>query len=402
MPIYKAKGKKDGLQKYRVVVNYTDMNGEYQKAERVAYGKDDARDTESRLQAECKQQTKKITLKELAAEFYNIKQYEVRESSLDKMKRRLEYYVTPILGDKRVDKLTVPVLQAWKKAVEEMRTSKDKPLSVRTKQSAFSELSAVLNYGVDMGYIQSHNMKKVKNFKDPNSSKKKKMDFYTAKEFLDYIHVAEFAAARAESEKGTIQEWNYYVFFMIAFYTGMRKGEIHALTWNDIEGDTIHVTKSITQKLKGGDRITPPKNAQSERDIKLPSKLQNCLKTHLNRLKRVDGFETDNYVCNSIRDTTISNRNKTYAEAAGLKTIRIHDFRHSHASYLAHRDVNIQEIARRLGHAKIEITWNTYSHLYPSDTDKAVEVLNDMEKPKNYSKKYKIRGFFVDSKKETA
>lgn len=69
----------------------------------------------------------------------------------------------------------------------------------------------------------------------------------------------------------------------------------------------------------------------------------------------------------SLRDSTLDKHNKKYAELAGIKKIRIHDFRHSHASLLANEGINIQEIARRLGHSKIEITWNTYSHLYPRE-----------------------------------
>lgn len=52
----------------------------------------------------------------------------------------------------------------------------------------------------------------------------------------------------------------YYVFFAIAFYTGLRKGEIHGLKWDDISGDYLSVKRSITQKLGNGDRETPPKN----------------------------------------------------------------------------------------------------------------------------------------------
>lgn len=61
-----------------------------------------------------------------------------------------------------------------------------------------------------------------------------------------------------------------------------------------------------------------------------------------------------------LRDTTIQLRNKLYAERAGVKVIRVHDFRHGHASLLANAGVNIQEISRRLGHSKVEVTWNVY------------------------------------------
>jgi len=81
-------------------------------------------------------------------------------------------------------------------------------------------------------------------------------------------------------------------------------------------------------------------------------------------------------MCGNVRDTTLQRRNQVYATKAKLRTIRVHDFRHSHASVLANSNINIQEISRRLGHAQVEITWNTYCHLYPREEEKAIEVLN--------------------------
>jgi integrase len=65
-----------------------------------------------------------------------------------------------------------------------------------------------------------------------------------------------------------------------------------------------------------------------------------------------------------------------YCEAAGVKHIRIHDFRHTHASLLINEGINIMEVSRRLGHRDIKETLETYSHLYPREEDKAVAVLN--------------------------
>ncbi len=382
MPINKVDGKKDGLQKYRVRVNYVDSFGEYKQIERVAYGKDAAKELEARLMCDLKEEaSKKMTLAELAKEYLSTKKFEVRESSLDKMKRRLDYYVLPSLGNYRIDKLCTPVLQKWKANVEEMTKSTGEHLSLRTKQSAYCELRAVLNYGVKMEYIPRNPLFATENFKDAYSTKKK-VDFYTADEFLKFIAAAREQAEQSEKTTGILYEWNYYVFFMIAFYTGMRKGEINALQWTDIDEDIIHITKSITQKLRGDDRETPPKNKNSVRDIKVPVQLKKALDEHYNRLKTLDGFSNNWRICGGekcIRDSTVENRNKKYAEMAGLKKIRIHDFRHSHASYLAYCGINIQEIARRLGHAKVEITWNTYSHLYPKEEDRAVEALNLIE-----------------------
>ena len=68
--------------------------------------------------------------------------------------------------------------------------------------------------------------------------------------------------------------------------------------------------------------------------------------------------------------------NKKFAAMAGVKKIRIQEFRHSHVSLLAHEGINIQEIARRLGHSDIEMTWNTYAHLYQKEEESAVEILD--------------------------
>lgn len=179
-------------------------------------------------------------------------------------------------------------------------------------------------------------------------------------------------------------EWNYYVFFALAFYTGLRKGEIHGLQWDDIEGNALTVRRSVAQKLKGGDRETPPKNQSSIRTLQIPAPLLSILAAHKKRWNILAGFKESFKICGgaaSLRDSTVQNRNKKYASSAGLQTIRIHDFRHSHASLLANEGINIQEVARRLGHSKVEMTWNTYSHFYPREEERAIAILDKISSP---------------------
>lgn len=225
----------------------------------------------------------------------------------------------------------------------------------------------MMNYAVKMEYIPKNPVITAGNFKAPLEAKKE-MLFYTPDEFKKYISTAKNYAQEAE-DGGSMYEWNYYVFFNIAFYMGMRKGEIYALQWTDIKDGYISITKSIAQKLKGGDRITPPKNKPSIRTIQIPEPLRAVLSEHYERCKKaVPKFSDDMYICGGerpIRDTSLEKHNKKFADLAGVKRIRIHDFRHSHASLLANEGINIQEIARRLGHSNISMTWNTYSHLYP-------------------------------------
>lgn len=379
MPIYKMKGSKDGKGKYRVRINYQDALGKYRQIDRVVYGSAEAKEAERELLFQVKNETpaQRMTVKDLCEEYVKVKANELRETSLQKTMTILEAHVLPNLGPVSVSKLTLPVLQNWKLYMEGKKVVKsgnEKPLSLRTKQNVYSELRALLNYAVKMEYLPKNPLSKIGNFKDPDALQEK-MNYYTADEYKTFISKARECAENSP----TNTDLDFYVFFSLAFYTGMRKGEIHALKWSDIDGEYIHVSRSITQKLKGDDRETPPKNKSSIRTLQMPKPLIDILQQHKARYKQLQGFSDDFRVCGGarpLRDTSIQNANKKYAALAGLKTIRIHDFRHSHASLLANDGINIQEIARRLGHSKIEITWNTYSHLYPREEERAVNILN--------------------------
>ncbi|MCI5892908.1 MAG: site-specific integrase [Clostridiales bacterium] len=380
MPVYKMKGSKDGKQKYRVRINYQDSMGVNRQIDRVAYGNAEAKELERQLMYEIKEEApaKRMTLNDLFEEYINTKRHEVRESSLRKSITILKNHVLPELGTVQLPKLNKPVLTKWKNHMEE-KTIKSKDgvktkLSIVTKQNVFGEFRAMLNYAVKMDYIHKNLLCSIGNFKS-TLTPKKEMDYYTPDEFKLYIK----SAREYAEECPVLIGWDYYVIFSIAFYTGLRKGEIHALKWSDIDGEFLSVSRSITQKLKGEDRETAPKNQSSIRTLQIPKPLISILNEHKERCRQLQGFNDDFRICGGtkpLRDSTLSKMNMRFAEMAELKHIRIHDFRHSHASLLANEGINIQEIARRLGHSKIEITWNTYSHLYPREEERAIKILN--------------------------
>ena len=363
--------KKDGKQKYRVRVNYTDTLGRNKQIERTAYGSDEAKRLERELSQSVKVETPaaNLTVGKLYEEYIAAKRHEVRESSLDKKMSVLKNHVLAYFSDTKLDKLTAPVLQKWKQNIEELG------LSIRMRKNIYGNFRAMLNFGVKMEYIAKNPLLKVGNFQAP-LEEVKEMDFYTPEEFRAFI-----GAARKHAEENTsdISAWGYYVFFCIAFFMGMRKGEINALTWEDIRGDEISITKSMSQKLGGGDKITPPKNKSSIRSIRIPDPLKEVLEEHRTRCRAMNGFRDSYNLCGGIRalrDSSISNMNELFSRNADVKKIRIHDFRHSHASYLVNEGINIQEIARRLGHADVSITLRTYSHLYPKESERALNALN--------------------------
>ena len=252
-------------------------------------------------------------------------------------------------------------------------------MAVTTKQNIYGELRNLFNYAVEKDYLLRNPLHNVKNFKDPYEiNPQEKIQYYTPEEFKQYISIARQTAEAS----GSLTDWGYYVFFSIAFYTGMRKGEINALKWSDDEENHLHVRRSIAQKLKGGDRETPPKNKSSYRTLQKPLPLIKLLTEHKERQKQIKGFTNDFRICGGIaplRDTSIASKNQQFAKLADLPKIRIHDFRHTHATVLINEGINIQEIARRLCHSKVEITWNTYAQLYPREEERAIKILNNIE-----------------------
>ncbi|MBE6821583.1 MAG: site-specific integrase [Ruminococcaceae bacterium] len=376
MPIYKVDGvKQEGLQKYLVRINFLDNHGAKKQLTRVAFGSDNAKNLERKLLQEVEEcvAPSKITLQELYHEHIDALKFEIRESTLEKKKQIFRLHISPILGGIKLDKLNAKILQDWKLQIEAGN------YALKTKRNIYAELRAVLNYAVRMEYLPRNPLQKIGNFKS-TLELKSEMSYYTAEEFLKFINAALKSAKEVERLRNSYSEWDYYVFFNIAFYCGLRKGEIFALKWSDIDDDDyLHVTRSLNQKLHGDDRETAPKNKSSIRTLQLPKPLVEVLNAHKTRQEQLSGYNDDFRICGgvrAIRDTSVQKKNVEYAKMAGIHVIRIHDFRHSHVSMLANAGVNIQEIARRLGHSDIEMTWNTYSHLYPKEEEKAIEILN--------------------------
>ena len=389
MPIYKLKGeKRDGFQKYRVVVNYT-KDGKKKTAERLVYGKEaadraevemkalvSAGKMEEKKDAKRKERDRTLTVAQLIERYEDDKKHEVRESTLAKKKSILKNHITPHLGSVGINDLNVELLTKWKQVMNE------KPIGVTMKRNAYRELRALLNYAVKNELLPSSPLKKIEDFADPYLTtvvRPEKIRYYTKDEFKKYAAAAkEWAQA-----KNSLARWGLYCFFMIAYYTGARKGEINALRWSDWDGAAISISKSVTCKIKGKPFVeTAPKNAASIRRIAVPEPLKLILNEQKERHKRDEDFTEDYRICGGpsyVHDTTIDEANRKIAELAGIKRITIHEFRHSHASLLCNAGINIKEIARRLGHADVEITLRTYAHLYPTEEDRALSVLNEIK-----------------------
>lgn len=378
MPLYKTKKKKEGKQGYRVVVNYTDHNGEYRTVERIAYGSTEAKELEIELAKEYAVKktpaAKRLTVQELCEEYLKAKKSETRASTHEKNKDMLNNHVLPYVASLRVDKLTPAKMQEWKNALTE------KGFSTHHLQNIYGIFRAVLNYAVRMEYIVKNPLTAVGNFKEMDfTPAKDKLQYYTAEQFVKFM-----AAAKAYAEeKDTVIAWGFYVFFAIAWYMGYRPGENNALRWSCFDGEYLHVRASVNQKTKGNGYVeTLPKNKTSYRSTKVPQPLIKILNEHKERQKSTGIWNENFYICGGekcLPNATIDKRNREFATAADLPHIAVYDFRHSFASLLANEGINIQEIARRMGHSNVKRTWETYAHLYPREEDRADAVLTRIE-----------------------
>lgn len=185
----------------------------------------------------------------------------------------------------------------------------------------------------------------------------------------------------------------YYIYvkhFQLLYYCGLRIGELKGLTWKDIdfENKTVSINnKQITkQSNRENWRFVPPKTKKSNKVLPLTKVLLNDLKT----LKESDkeilfGFNDKFFVVGDIAPASnnrFSDRKNKNCEKAGVKQIRLHDFRHSCASLLINNGANVTLVAKYLGHTKIEETLNTYSHMFSTALDSVVSVIDSLEDDK--------------------
>ncbi len=179
-----------------------------------------------------------------------------------------------------------------------------------------------------------------------------------------------------------------YVPIVLGAYTGMRRGEILGLTWDNIDlikgRITIEKTLSSTKK---GIVFTGTKTETSNRTIAISKNVIKVLK--YNKTKQLEDkmrlgnlYIDNNLVCCKENGDFLNPKNfsrdfHNLVVNSKIKNIRFHDLRHTHASLLVKLGVHPKEVSTRLGHSDIGITMNLYSHIY-EETD--IETANIFEK----------------------
>ncbi len=185
----------------------------------------------------------------------------------------------------------------------------------------------------------------------------------------------------------------YYVLFYLAFFTGMRRSELLALRWCDVDLllCQVHITRSLHYLRTGNIVFGSPKTTRARRIVSLPPSSACLLQGHKDKreaqlgmtLKEDDLIFSDHEGKPLLPDT-ISHAWAKLVKRAGLEHIRFHDARHTHASLLLKQSVHPKIVQERLGHATISTTLDLYSHVSPGLQEAAAigfdKLVNQREK----------------------
>lgn len=215
-------------------------------------------------------------------------------------------------------------------------------------------LNQIFNYAIVEGDIQYNPCSSVK---IPKTSKKSPRE-----------------AASTTDEDKILQSDHEWLFPLFALLTGLRKGEILALQWKDIdfEADVIHVTKSV-EHIGEEPRIKTPKTESGTRIVPLLSVLKQRIEPHKDKPDKFifsdDGGNTP------LRNKRYHKHYADYSKEVGI-SCTAHQLRHSYATIAVEEDVNPKDLQNALGHADITTTMNIYAEARKKSVEKVAEKLN--------------------------
>ena len=170
----------------------------------------------------------------------------------------------------------------------------------------------------------------------------------------------------------------YKEFFNLMFFTGCRPGEAMALRFSNLKNRILYIKNDIDEH---GNRVeSEVKTKSSIRNIMIDNKLNNDLLDLKKIYKNKYGyFDESFYIFGGIKPlapTTINRYKIKACNKANIKPIKLHEFRHSHATLLIEKGMMINEVSRRLGHSNTSITLNTYCHATKEHEKKVIKTLN--------------------------
>ena len=276
----------------------------------------------------------------------------LRENTLRSKDYIVELKILPYFGKRKIAEITAADVRIWQGELLK------KGYSQTYLRTVNNQLSCIFNYAAKYYDLPRNPCAQAGSI---GKGKADEMSFWTQTEFEQFIDCVKD------------KPLSYYGFLTL-YWTGCRIGELLALTLEDFNPveKTLRINKSY-QRIKGRDVITDPKTQKGKRTISLPDFLVEELQEYVGKLYGM-----------TLQDRMFQTTKAYYehemirgVELSGVKKIRIHDLRHSHASLLISKlGAQPNLVADRLGHEKIQTTLSTYSHIYPEQSRQLAEQLN--------------------------
>lgn len=229
-------------------------------------------------------------------------------------------------------------IRKWQNELISFRDDDGKPYSQTYLKTVNNQMSAIMNYAVKHYGLTSNPCRAAGSI---GKSHAEEMKFWTQEQY--------------ELFSKNIQKSAIKLAFDILFYSGIREGELLALTPADILPDKrISINKNYA-KIKGQELFLIPKTSKSKRDVSIPDFLYDDIQEYISMLYGIQPDDRIFYFTKYALEKEI----KRTAKKADLPEIRVHDIRHSHASMLIDMGFDILEISKRLGHESVKTTLDT-------------------------------------------
>ena len=280
----------------------------------------------------------------------------LKQSTLLTKKAVLQTHILPFFGSKPINEIKASDVRRWQAKL----MSSPNNYSQTYLKKINTELNSIINYAKRFYDLNTNPCGKAGTI---GKAKAEEMDYWTYDEYITF-------------REGIKDKPLSYICFEVLYWTGMREGELLALSPADIDLDnkTISINRTY-QRIEGKDIFTSPKTRKSKRKIPIPDFLCQELSDYIQSMYMLDADERLFPVTKSF----LSHEMIRGCKNTGVKKIRIHDIRHSHASLLINQGCDALMLADRLGHEKVSTTLNTYSHLFPHKQQELVHSLESLQ-----------------------
>lgn len=280
----------------------------------------------------------------------------LKQSTLLTKKAILQTHILPFFSSKPINEIKASDVRRWQAKL----MSSPNNYSQTYLKKINTELNSIINYAKRFYDLNTNPCGKAGTI---GKAKAEEMDYWTYDEYIAF-------------REGVKDKPLSYICFEVLYWTGMREGELLALSPADIDLDnkTISINRTY-QRIEGKDVFTSPKTRKSKRKIPIPDFLCQELSDYIQSRYMLDADERLFPVTKSY----LSHEMIRGCKNTAVKKIRIHDIRHSHASLLINQGCDALMLADRLGHEKVSTTLNTYSHLFPHKQQELVHSLESLQ-----------------------